>query len=256
MNVLLTFSRESKTVAQAVLQHTVIEVFCEIPIKDLRVDSLTELDLSGKHIQAHGAIVLAGLIKVSSALKRLTINVELDIEQLKTAATIDLSGKGLKVEEAIVVAKCIKMNSALKTLNISKNSLCGDTSVSGYIKKGQLQGSSFKKGDTVEHCGRKCIVYKEADSDGDLKVKYLGDISGMKAIAEALLWRQFFQAALAAVLPNSALNSLDLRKNGFAARSGMGKAICDAWQGKDNVLVSMLGYHTCEMWKLLTPPSA
>ena len=46
----------------------------------------------------------------NSSLKRLTINVELDIEQLKTAATIDLCGKGLKVEEAIVVAKCIEMN--------------------------------------------------------------------------------------------------------------------------------------------------
>ena len=64
---------ESKTIAQVVLQHAAMEVFCEIPMKDLRADSLTELDLKGKGIQAHGAIVLADLIKVSSALVSLNL---------------------------------------------------------------------------------------------------------------------------------------------------------------------------------------
>eukprot|EP00937_MAST-01D_sp_MAST-1D-sp2_P006035 g6035.t1 len=112
---------ESKTMAQAVLQHTTMEVFCEIPIKDLHAGSLTELDLSEKGINDHGAIVLADLIKVSSRLN---------------------------------------------TLDLSNNNIGG---VSGYIKKDKLQGTSFKKGDTVQYNGQQCIVFMEEDSDGDLK---------------------------------------------------------------------------------------
>ena len=65
---------ESKTIAQAVLQHTSMEVFCEIPMKELRAESLTELDMQGKSIGVHGAIVLADLLKVSSPLKQLNIS--------------------------------------------------------------------------------------------------------------------------------------------------------------------------------------
>ena len=43
-------------------------------MKDLRADSLTELDLNSKGIRAHGAIVLADLIKVSSALTTLDLS--------------------------------------------------------------------------------------------------------------------------------------------------------------------------------------
>ena len=59
----------SSTVAQAVLQHPTMEVFCNIPMKKMREDSLTELNLSNKGIGAHGAMVIAPLLEFSRALK-------------------------------------------------------------------------------------------------------------------------------------------------------------------------------------------
>ena len=50
-----------------------MEVFCEIPMKELRAESLTELDMKKKQIGAHGAIVLAELLKVSSPLTNLNL---------------------------------------------------------------------------------------------------------------------------------------------------------------------------------------
>lgn len=82
----------------------------------------------------------------------------------------------------------ILFNRALNTL---------DLSVSGYVKKNKLQGTSFKKDDTVQYNGQQCIVVMEEDSDGDLKVQ---NISGVVALAEALK-------------VNRALTSVDLRYN-------------------------------------------
>ena len=54
--------------------------------------------------------MLAFDLKFSSPLKRLKINVDLDIEALKTTASVDLSNKGLEAEDAIIVAACIQMD--------------------------------------------------------------------------------------------------------------------------------------------------
>ena len=50
-----------------------IEVFNDIPIKELRANSLTELDLYKKGIGVDGARVLAGLVPVSASLTSLNI---------------------------------------------------------------------------------------------------------------------------------------------------------------------------------------
>ena len=63
----------SDTIAQAVLQHPALEVFCKIPMKQMREDSLTELNLCGNGIGAHGAAVLASLLKFSRALASLDL---------------------------------------------------------------------------------------------------------------------------------------------------------------------------------------
>ena len=63
----------SDTIAQAVLQHPALEVFCEIPMKQMREDSLTELNLEYKGIGAHGAIVLSDLLKFSRSLTSLNL---------------------------------------------------------------------------------------------------------------------------------------------------------------------------------------
>ena len=54
----------------AVLGNTNIEVFNEIPIKEMRADSLTELNLSGKGIGIEGGMVVAGLLFVASSLAK------------------------------------------------------------------------------------------------------------------------------------------------------------------------------------------
>ena len=52
----------------AVLGNLKIETFNGIPIKEMRADSFTELDLSGKHIGVVGAMVMAGLVPVMAEL--------------------------------------------------------------------------------------------------------------------------------------------------------------------------------------------
>ena len=63
----------SETIAQAVLQHPTMEIFCKIPMKKMREDSLAELDLSEKGIGAHGAMVVAHLLEFSRALTSLNL---------------------------------------------------------------------------------------------------------------------------------------------------------------------------------------
>ena len=50
-----------------------MEGFCNIPMKKMRDDSLTELDLRSKRIGAHGAMVIAPLLEFSRALKSLEL---------------------------------------------------------------------------------------------------------------------------------------------------------------------------------------
>ena len=96
-----------------------IEHFC--PSNSRVSRSLTSLDLYGNEIGAGGAKAIAESL-LQSALTRLVINVELDIEQLKTNV-IDLNGKSLRAEEAIIVAKCIEFNRALTSLDLSVNEI-------------------------------------------------------------------------------------------------------------------------------------
>jgi hypothetical protein len=54
--------------AAAVLGNFKIEMFNEIPIKEMRANSITELDLNGKDFGVEGVMVVAGLIPVMGAL--------------------------------------------------------------------------------------------------------------------------------------------------------------------------------------------
>ncbi len=58
----------AEQLAAAVLGNLKIEMFNEIPIKEMRADSLSELDLKGKVIGVAGVMVVAGLIPVMGAL--------------------------------------------------------------------------------------------------------------------------------------------------------------------------------------------
>jgi hypothetical protein len=56
-----------------VLGSASLEVFGEVPIKQLRSDALTELDLTGNSLGPTEAIVLAKLVEVSSVLTWLNL---------------------------------------------------------------------------------------------------------------------------------------------------------------------------------------
>ena len=58
----------------AVLGNLKIELFNEIPIKEMRADSLSELDLKGKDVGVEGVMVVAGLIPVTGSLTSINLS--------------------------------------------------------------------------------------------------------------------------------------------------------------------------------------
>ena len=59
----------AKTLADVVLEHATLTIFCDIPLTSLRENSIEELDLSSKGIGLPGAIVLSKLLISNSSLK-------------------------------------------------------------------------------------------------------------------------------------------------------------------------------------------
>ena len=59
---------EASQLSATVLSHTKMEVFNEIPVKEMRADSLTQLDLSRKEIGVVGGMVVAGLVPVMASI--------------------------------------------------------------------------------------------------------------------------------------------------------------------------------------------
>ena len=57
----------------AVLRNLKMEKFNEIPIKEMRTDSLTTLDLSGKEVEVVGAMVVVGLLPVMASLTSINL---------------------------------------------------------------------------------------------------------------------------------------------------------------------------------------
>ena len=55
----------------AVLGNLKIEMFNKIPIKEMRADSFTELDLKGESVGVEGGMVVAGLIPVMGSLTKM-----------------------------------------------------------------------------------------------------------------------------------------------------------------------------------------
>jgi Ran GTPase-activating protein (RanGAP) involved in mRNA processing and transport len=75
--------------AAAVLGNLKIEMFNEIPLKEMRADSLMELDLNGKDVGVEGGMVVAGLIPVMGALTVTNLlGNQLDAESAKMLAEV------------------------------------------------------------------------------------------------------------------------------------------------------------------------
>ena len=58
----------ASSLSAAVLGNTMIEVFNEMPIKEMRTNSLTELNLDGKGIGVEGGMIVAGLLPAMASL--------------------------------------------------------------------------------------------------------------------------------------------------------------------------------------------
>ncbi|KOO33973.1 protein nlrc3 [Chrysochromulina tobinii] len=127
--------------AAAVLGNLNINFFNEIPIKEMRANSLTELDLNGKYVGVEGGMVVAGLIPVMGGLTKISLaNNELGEEgtkaicealkqnkQNKILKELNLSGfMGTNIggaAGAMHVADMLGVNGALTALDLSSNCL-------------------------------------------------------------------------------------------------------------------------------------
>jgi hypothetical protein len=211
--------------AAAVLGNLKIDVFNEIPIKEMRANSLTELDLNGKYFGVEGGMVVAGLIPVMGALTVTNLlGNQLDAESAKMLAevakqkgislcgiqrdqtTADFSDQNLKLPDAILLASDLSqavVTGALTSVKLWGNML-GDE---GW-------GAIF-----AAICGNKDSKIMSIDASSE-------DIrpAGGKLIAEALR-----------TSVTGALTECNLRNNssmGEAVQASIRNAVHMAVQGK------------------------
>jgi len=92
----------------AVLANTKIEVFNEIPIKEMRADSLTELDLQRKGIGVESSMVVAGLLPAMGSMTK-----------------ISLAANKLEEEGTRAICEALKANRTLKELDVSGSVITG-----------------------------------------------------------------------------------------------------------------------------------
>ena len=126
--------------AAAVLGNLKIEIFNKIPIKEMRANSLTELDLNWKYFGVEGGMVVAGLIPVMGGLTKLSLernNLEEEgtkaiceaLKQNKTLKELDISGGDYGSiggsAGAKHVARMLGVNGGLTSLNLSSNLIGG-----------------------------------------------------------------------------------------------------------------------------------
>ena len=88
----------SAALAGAVSEHQQIKMFCEIPVKQLRDDALTELDLNGTDIGTCGAMVLAHLLKFSRALKSVNLRYNYIPDEGKKQLRAAAAGKSITLQ--------------------------------------------------------------------------------------------------------------------------------------------------------------
>jgi hypothetical protein len=98
------------------------DVLCGVPVKELKADSITELDLSGKSLGVEGALVLSASLKANAS---------------GSLSKLDLSKNDLRSEGLSAVSEALKSTS-IKQLNIAQNGLAYNQPIkkdmSGVIK--------------------------------------------------------------------------------------------------------------------------
>ena len=150
----------ARELAAVVLGKPTLESFCKIPLKQLRADELTEINLWGKGVGVPGALVLAGLLPVSEAL-----------------TFLNLGQNALGDEGAEAIAAALKENkeSKLATLNL----------------EGKRYGNG-RIGPRGAAALASAIAVSEALTSVDLRGNYMGD-GGEAALREAVKGREGFK---------------------------------------------------------------
>ncbi|KOO32405.1 protein nlrc3 [Chrysochromulina tobinii] len=164
----------------AVLGNLKIEMFNEIPLKEMRADSLRRLDLNGKRVGVEGGMVVAGLIPVMGAL-----------------TSVKLRGNKLGDEGwgAIFAAICGNKDSKIMSMDASCENISPAgvkliaealrTSVTGALTSVELSGNKLGGEGWgaifAAICGNKDSKIMSVDASGE----NIGP-AGVKLIAEAL----------------------------------------------------------------------
>jgi len=211
----------------AVLGNLKIEMFNDIPIKEMRADSFTELNINGKGIGDEGIMVVAGLLPAMASL-----------------ASLCLRYNHLGPEGANALAPALAANRSLMSLDLDANQLCGmnDNAQTGlhpsgtYIAKGiaaiadalRINGSLTKlslASNMLGEDGTKSLcealqdskTLKELDLSGSFPAyNNIGYAAGAKHVADMLGI-------------NRSLTKLSLARNGLGEEGT--KLICDALKG-------------------------
>ena len=124
----------AQELAAAAFGKQTLNTFCQIPLKELRSDKLTNLDLSAKGIGVPGALVLAELIRTfSSSLTSLDVGFNLfgkdaALELVSTfrdkqMATVGLARCSLDANAVKVVAEYVRVSSSLTSLDLGFNGI-------------------------------------------------------------------------------------------------------------------------------------
>ena len=211
----------------AVLGNLKIEMFNEIPIKEMRADSFKELNITGKGIGDEGIMVVAGLLPAMASL-----------------TSLRLRYNHLGPEGANALAPALAANSSLTSLDLDGNQLCGmnDNAQTGlhpsgtYIAKGiaaiadalRINGSLTKlslASNMLGEDGTKSIcealqdskTLKELNLSGRFPAyNNIGHAAGAKHVADMLG-------------VNRSLTKLSLARNGLGEEGT--KLLCDALEG-------------------------
>jgi NLR family CARD domain-containing protein 3 len=204
--------------AAAVLGNFKIEIFNKIPIKEMRANSLTELDLNGKDVGVEGGMVIAGLIPVMGGLTKLSLAQNMlreegtkaiceALEQNTSLKELDICGSSYDSNirgsaGARHVAKMVGVNGGLTSINLSGNHLTNHGTDMTGIKElaaalgvnGGLTKISLAKNMLGEE-GTKAIcealeqnkTLKELDISGDgFGASNIGGSAGVKHVAKML----------------------------------------------------------------------
>ena len=151
----------------AVLGNLKIEMFNKIPIKEMRANSFTELDLKEKLVGVEGGIVIAGLIPFMGALTKLSLaenqleekGTEAICEALKqnnTLKELDLSGFPLSsniggAAGAKHVADMLGVNGGLMVTNLLRNHLDAESAklLTGVAKQKDISLCGIRRDQTT-----------------------------------------------------------------------------------------------------------